>query len=100
MICNNAVYSHARMKEYLKPQPLFFTILRSPLAQISSAFDYFRPPCGEDWNDRIKWLSQIPKTRGNVQDKNKISRAQFRNSQAFDLGWYEHTGDSLESDDD
>jgi len=43
IICNHAVYNRIAMLAYLKkaPPPFVFTILREPVSQIQSAFNYF-----------------------------------------------------------
>lgn len=97
IICNNAVYNDKRMRQYLKTDPVFFTVLRNPLDQIQSAFDFFHPPCGGDWNSKIDWLEKLQHA-DNPQElgqRGPALLAQFHNPQAHDLGWYEHVGDSL-----
>lgn len=102
IVCNNAVFNSQRMKEYLKPSPLFFTVLRSPVAQVESSFEFFHPPCDAGWDSRINWLENLNRIEEekNMGERGPVLKAQFRNSQAADLGWYEHSRDSDDDHDD
>lgn len=91
IICNNAVFNKEAMDAFLKPAPLYFSVLRKPVAQVISAFEFFAPPAGPNWEARVNWMQKI---RTNPNDPALGKRgpslvAQFRNSQATDLGWYE-----------
>lgn len=102
MICNNAVFNVKSMTAFLKPAPFFFTALRRPLDQIESSFEFFKPPCGQKWEDRVNWLEKL---HNNPNDPALSNRApallgQFRNSQAHDLGWYERIGSGSHDHDD
>jgi len=92
VICSTAVFNDGRMREYLKPSPFFLTVLRQPVSQIKSAFDFFAPPCEDDWDSRISWLTKLSHGEAQLSDKAGSLRAQFLNPQASDLGWYEHVG--------
>jgi len=101
IICNNAVFNSQRMKEYLKPSPVFFTVLRSPVAQVESSFEFFHPPCDSGWDSRINWMENLDRIeeQKNMGERGPVLKAQFRNSQAADLGWYEHAGGSADDQD-
>lgn len=96
IICNHAVYDDKRMRSYTTSSPrgpFLFTVLREPLSQIRSAFEYFKPHV-TDWASRILAMEAM------VPDSSKDA-ARFRNSQARDLGWYHQAGDaSLDSQDE
>jgi len=96
VICNNAVLNEARMRQYLKthPEPLFFTILRRPIAQVASSFDTYHHPAGEDWEMRIEWLEKMwfMNDKLDAAQKGPVLEAYFQNPQAHDLGWYERVG--------
>jgi len=102
MISNNAVYNDALMREYLKPSPFIFTILRDPLSRLTSQFGVAHPPCRSEWGSRINWLEKI----GHKSQVDKLGKrgptlkAQFLNSQAHDLGWYERVSGSSKFDHD
>lgn len=113
VLCNNAVFNDAKMRAYLKPSPLFFTVLRQPLEQTQSAFDFFKPGCGDSWEERIQWLGKLG--QNNAQNANLLQQgetitqaqqreinmeASFLNSQAHDLGWYEFVGNTQDHDED
>jgi len=102
IICNNAVFNAQRMKEYLKPSPMFFTVLRSPVAQVESSFEFFHPPCESGWDARINWIDNLDRIeeQKNMGERGPVLKAQFRNSQAADLGWYEHAGSTADDGDD
>jgi len=102
VIANNAVFNVKSMTAFLKPAPFFFTILRRPLDQIESSFEFFKPPCGQKWEDRVNWLEKL---HNNPNEPGLGNRAppllgQFRNSQAHDLGWYERIGSGSHDHDD
>lgn len=91
----------------------FFTVLRQPTEQIWSAFDFFKPGCGESWEERIEWLNKLSSEKGQsanlLQQREMITQAQqreinmqasFLNSQAHDLGWYEFVGNTAAHDKD
>lgn len=121
IICNHAVYNRTAMLAYLKKSksPFIFTILRDPLSQIQSAFNYFNSSDSRE-SLTASLLSKEPTAAGNmllkqlvdlelaghedVWDKRihilkemknnpakfrKVDRARFLNSQSYDLGWYE-----------
>jgi len=113
VLCNNAVFNDAKMRAYLKPSPLFFTVLRQPLDQMQSAFDFFKPGCGESWKERIQWLGKLGQdnapnanllqqhdTLTQAQQREINMQASFLNSQAHDLGWYEFVGNTVAHDED
>lgn len=103
IICNNAVFAEEHMRRFLKPSPLFFTVLRQPVTQVQSAFEFFNPPCGNDWDARMAWLEKVTQTQDSSEELGPQGPnlvAQFRNSQAHDLGWYERQGQSSEFDHD
>jgi len=103
VICNNAVYAEEHMRRFLKPSPFFFTVLRQPVTQVQSAFNFFDPPCGNDWDARMAWLEKVVQTQDPSEEfgsRGPNFVAQFRNSQAHDLGWYERQGQSSEFDHD
>lgn len=103
VICNEAVYAEEHMRRFLKPSPLFFTVLRQPLTQLQSAFEFFNPPCGSDWDTRMAWLEKVTQTQDPSEElgpRGPNLVAQFRNSQAHDLGWYERQGYSSDFDHD
>lgn len=100
MICNNAVFNVKKMTDYLKPAPFFFTILRRPLDQIASSFEFFKPPCGGKWEDRVSWLEKLHQNPNDQGNRGPALLGQFRNSQAHDLGWYERMGSGSHDHDD
>lgn len=113
VLCNNAVFNEAKMRAYLKPSPLFFTVLRQPMEQMQSAFDFFKPGCGDSWEERILWLGKLGQNKAQnanlLQQREAITQAQqreinmeasFLNSQAHDLGWYEFVGNTQDHDQD
>lgn len=90
VICNHAVFNKAQMSEFLKPTPFFFTILRHPLRQIESAFNYFPAVSGEfRWSRGLRFLEGVAQG-GDIP--NPVAQSCFRNPQAHDLGWYEWSG--------
>lgn len=93
VICNNAVFDEKSMRRYLRPSPFFFTILRRPENQIESAFDFFKPPCGPSFADRLTWLQDLRGQSHSSSDapRKATLRAAFVNPQAHDLGWYQRT---------
>lgn len=107
IICNNAVFNYHRMREYLKLEPFFFTVVRQPVATMMSSLDFFAPPCSappcsKDWGSRIKWLESLrhhPEQPA-LGKRGDALTAAFLNPQAHDLGWYEYTGGSHELDND
>lgn len=94
VVCNHAVYNDERMRSYLRPNPFFFTVLRHPMTQVQSAFDYYNPPCGADWSERIEWLQKVVDDSNDEAEmsRGQSLRAQFQNPQSHDLGWYEYEG--------
>lgn len=103
IICNEAVFAEEHMRRFLKPSPLFFTVLRQPLSQLQSSFEFFNPPCGNDWDARMVWLEKVMQTQDPSEELGPQGSdlvAQFRNSQAHDLGWYERQGHSIGFDQD
>jgi hypothetical protein len=100
VICNNAVFNSEKMQAYLKPNPLFFTILRRPLAQIASTFDAFKGTGADSWEERIGWMEKLWFLRDTIpsEERNRVLEALYMNPQAHDLGWYERTRGSLKYD--
>lgn len=121
IICNHAVYNRTAMLAYLKKatSPFVFTVLREPVSQIQSAFDYFHDDENHG-NISASDGSQEPTEEGQIllqkhfekeraagedlwddridflrkvqnnPDLFKLeTRARFGNSQSYDLGWYE-----------
>jgi hypothetical protein len=98
IISNNAVYNDARMRKYLKPHAFLFTVLRKPVDQAVSAFEFFHPPCETDWASRMDWLQKLQTLQGDSESlggRGDTLFAQFLNPQAHDLGWYEHMGNAF-----
>lgn len=77
MMCTDAVFDHAWMSAHLKPQPLLFTVLRSPLEQMRSEFEQCGYRCGKDWPGRLDWLKRATSSEA----------SRFVNPQAHQLGW-------------
>lgn len=103
-ILNNAVYNDQEMRAYLRPSPFFFTTIRRPAAQLQSAFGAFAPPGMKNaWAERIEWLKNLwveEDSLAKFSDRAEVVRAQFQNSQAHDLGWYQHVGNTRVFDQD
>mmetsp|Transcript_30151 Transcript_30151/g.65869 ORF Transcript_30151/g.65869 Transcript_30151/m.65869 type:complete len:356 (+) Transcript_30151:66-1133(+) len=94
-IVNHAVFSESLMRSYVQPEPFFLSVVRDPVAQASSAYNYFFRAHGrKSWREQLDWLANaLPST-------DDIDASRFLNSQAHDFGWYEHVGQSKESDHD
>lgn len=111
IICNHAVYNHNNMLGFLRenPKPFVFTILRNPVAQIESTFQYFFDRMNQKlslaakdfqsdlesvdesadiWDQRIHFLHEVYAHTYSKYTSLEVSL--FRNPQASDLGWYEN----------
>lgn len=77
VVCTDAVFDHAWMSAHLKPQPLLFTVLRSPLQQMKSELEKCGSSCGKDWPGHMDWL----------QRSSSSEASRFVNPQARQLGW-------------
>lgn len=104
IIANHAVYDGRQMRAYLKPNPVFVTVLREPGSQGSSAFNYYRKhdtisvmltrsgvPL-DHWGDFLTWLEQV--------EPHGCTTAYFKNPQAHDMGWYQYVGQTSKHDND
>lgn len=105
VLCHDAVYDDEEMRAYLRPVPFFFTVLRRPAVQISSAFTAYKPPVGDTWDQRIGWLERLwlddaDFTMLQLGKRGPRLGAQFMNPQAHDLGWYQHVGGTAFFDQD
>lgn len=108
IVCNHAVFDEARMRAHLKPSPFFFTILRSPAAQLHSTFEeklhsatnFFGYQMQLSWSSRLKWLRAVHQKPEVTKLLSATDRAQFLNPQAHDLGWYRHVNGSTAFDAD
>jgi len=103
IIANHAVYDSIQMRAYLKPDPVFVTVLREPGSQGSSAFNYYRNqrvssmlswsgvPLNS-WDDYLTWLEQT--------EPHGCDTVYFKNPQAHDMGWYQTVGQTSTFDND
>lgn len=90
MIRNHAVFNQEAFSGYLKPDPVFCTILREPTSQAISAFNYF-PHDVKDWESHIAHLEHS-------NDHHGFEWGLYPNNQAYSLGWYEYVGGSTKYD--
>lgn len=82
VINNHAILNRSLMETFLRPTGFFFTVLREPVAQAVSAFNYFGYAKQRSWTKQLKWLRSLPNHHG-------TDAARLQNSMASDLGWYE-----------
>lgn len=100
VICNHAVFS-TLMYAYLKPHPHVITVAREPTAQMISAYSYFL-------SDVYSWDEYLTILERSEEDPRYLDFSRFdaarpdrwKNSQAYDLGWYDFVGRSIEFDND
>lgn len=85
-ILNHAIFDRSKLANYLKPNPIFFTILREPSSRHISAFSYFTAH-SLNWDEHLDQVVELDKVRG------RIFAARFTNNLAYNLGWYEFVGD-------
>ena len=57
-------------------------MLREPVSQVVSAFNYFGYAERRSWKEQLEWLRSLPTHDGN-------EAARLQNGMASDLGWYE-----------
>lgn len=84
VINNHAILNRTRMEAYLKRPAFFFTILRGPVVQAISAFNYFGYARQSSWAAHLAWLGTHHSHEASAR------AARLQNSQASDLGWYEY----------
>ena len=82
VINNHAILNRAHMETFLRRPVFFLTVLREPVSQVVSAFNYFGYAKRSSWKKQLEWLRSLP-----THDGNKA--AQLQNGMASDLGWYE-----------
>lgn len=85
LVVNHMVWNPKLVTQYVKRHPFVFTVLREPLSQAQSAFNYFKP-AGPGWALLLQRMEDLRMMSGNAE------AARFRNPQAFDLGWYNSLG--------
>lgn len=94
-ISHHAVFNETMWRAYLeeKPGPVFVTVLREPVDQAISAYNYIKDqsPIDEqlfpDWESHLFWLEHLP-----MDVEPRRWQSMFRNGMAWDMGWYEYVG--------
>jgi hypothetical protein len=103
IIVDHAVFNEENYSAYLAPGSMFLTVLREPVSQAISAYNYLKVakslmlkshPFG-GWESHLLWLSSLP-----PQVEHERDEAHFRNPQATVMGWYEYVGMTTEHDND
>jgi hypothetical protein len=109
LICHHVVYDDHKMRQYLRAEPFFFTVLREPAShaqsmfqeRIDSATGFLGYKLEVPWTERIEWLDMLWKDSYLLQEAMTAEdRARFMNPQAHDLGWYRYTGGTTDFDQD
>eukprot|EP00440_Ansanella_granifera_P036302 gb/GFBE01039392.1/.p1 GENE.gb/GFBE01039392.1/~~gb/GFBE01039392.1/.p1 ORF type:complete len:386 (+),score=63.81 gb/GFBE01039392.1/:1-1158(+) len=86
MIIDHAIFSEPMYRAYMKPMPFFTTILREPLSQQISVFNYFYKFKRLGWEGFLQSLET-----GSVPHE-------CRNQQAQVLGWYQAVHNTMAYD--
>ena len=97
LILHHAVLNVSAFQSYLKPSAFFVTVLRAPLSQMTSVFNWYRPHY--NWpslDDFIDYLKTSPEEQGRPRGVGRHLGI-ARNFQARDLGFYESGGKSNSS---
>jgi len=85
VIVHHAVFNNAAYRSYLRPKPFFITVLREPTSQAISAYHYYTRV--KDSLGDTTWAEHLDLIENGSHPI--VFNALFRNSQAYDLGWYE-----------
>lgn len=84
ILAAHVIYDESLMRKYVRPSPFFLTILREPGSQHLSAYNYFAEGYQtRTWEEHIAWVQT-------AQPVFSLSESIFINSQATQLGWYDH----------
>lgn len=99
------IVNHARFdtgfRAYLRPHPLLVSILREPVSRTVSAFNFYH--FGRGITGATTWeklLDHLEQSNGGGNAKSIHVSRHFRNSQAYQLGWYKTVGETTSYDHD
>jgi|EP00966_Prymnesium_polylepis_P111817 hypothetical protein len=81
VINNHAILNRAHMETFLRRPGFFLTVLREPVSQAVSAFNWFGYASHRSWREQLEWLRRLKTNHGS-------DAARLDNSMASDLGWY------------
>lgn len=93
MIVQHSVYNKPIMDLFMKASPYYVTTIREPYSHFISAYNYF----SEFTIDKGMNYAQHIDAMKKITDMT-AQHARFKNSQAFDLGWYARWDDKTDHD--
>ncbi|CAE7811743.1 Gal3st3 [Symbiodinium necroappetens] len=98
MILHHAVLNVSAFRSYLKPSAFFVTVLREPVSQMTSVFNWYRR--FYNWASLDEFIDYLATSPEEQQRPRRIGRhlGIARNFQARDLGFYESGGRANSTD--